>query len=214
MNEDILERIDNTLTTINNLNVATKFKGDKLHATEFNDVVSKINELKDYLNGPTKTTIHDTTAYILDKIENARVSLIAGNVKMSEDSNRSILDEINDIQYHLNSTENRSIDNASSINDINSRLNSIGETLGIVDEKIQTTYISAKSYADEVSETAYNRAVESAKEYTDESYVRLYTHITDTTLTFDYDIRTEPEPPSPKIIYDNEEDLYDGEYHD
>ena len=39
--------------------------------------------------------------------------------------------------------------------------------------------------------------------------------VNDTTLTFDYDVRTKPESQQQeKIIYDNNDDLYDGEYHD
>ena len=214
MNENILDIIDNTLSTIDSLSISKKFKGERLTAIEFNSVVDKINEVQEYLNVNNKGIILDTTSYILDKIENAKISLIASNVKMAEGSTRSILDEINDIQYHLNITENKAADNAADIEDINTSINNIAETLGFISNEIQTTYESAKSYADEVSETAYTKAVESSKKYTDESYTKLYTHINDTTLTFDYDVRTEPEPPSPKIIYDNNDDLYDGEYHD
>ena len=213
MDENIFDKINNTLSLIESLSVPKKYKGEILHATEFNSVVDKINEVQEYLNEKNKAVILDTTAYVLDKIENAKISLIASNVKMSENSSRSILDEINDIQYHLNNAENKATDNAADIVDINSRINSIAETMGFISNEIQTTYESAKSYADEVSETAYTRAVESSKNYTDESYTTLYTHINDTTLTFDYDIKTEPEPASPKMIYDNEDDLYDGSYH-
>ncbi len=213
MDENILDIIDNALSAIDSLSIPKKFKGDQLTASEFNSVVDKINEVQEYLNVNNKGVILDTTSYILDKIENAKISLIASNVKMAEGSARSILDEINDIQYHLNIAENKATDNAADIEDINTHINSIAETMGFISNEIQTTYESTKSYADEVSETAYTRAVESSKKYTDESYTKLYTHINDTTLTFDYDVRTEPEPPSPKIIYDNEDDLYDGEYH-
>lgn len=213
MSEDIFEIINETLVNIENLNIPIKFKGDQLHATEFNSVVSKINELKEQLNNPVKETFNITTAYILDKIENAKISLIAENVKLHEGSSRSILDELEDIQYHLNSTENRSIDNATRIQDITSYINSISETLGIVNDKITTM----ETDVDEKIETSYNKSIEESKKYTDEevekSYTTLYTHINDTTLTFDYDIKTEPEPASPKMIYDNEDDLYDGSYH-
>ena len=214
MNDNIYDNINETLSLIDQLNIPRKFKGDQLYALEFNDVVDKINEIQEYLNVNNKGVIIDTTSYILDKIENAKISLIASNVKMTEGSARSILDEINDIQYHLNIAENKATDNAADIENINISINNIAESLGFISNEIQTTYESAKSYADEVSETAYTRAVESSKKYTDSSYERLYTHINDTTLTFDYDVRTEPEPQQEKIIYDSNDDLYDGEYHD
>ena len=214
MNDNIYDNINETLSLIDQLNIPRKFKGDQLYALEFNDVVDKINEIQEYLNVNNKGVILDTTSYILDKIENAKISLIASNVKMTEGSARSILDEINDIQYHLNIAENKATDNAADIENINISINNIAESLGFISNEIQTTYESAKSYADEVSETAYTRAVESSKKYTDSSYERLYTHINDTTLTFDYDVRTEPEPQQEKIIYDSNDDLYDGEYHD
>lgn len=225
MSENIIDRINESLTLIDDLQVPRKVVKDKLTAVEFNRVIDKINEVKDYLNNKNKSAIIDTTSYLLDKIENARITLIASNVKMAEGSPRSLLDEINDIQYHLNIAENKATDNKTSIEDINSRLSTISESLGFVTNEINTTYESAKSYADEVAYTAYNNAKEytdeavdtaynKAKQYTDDSYTRLYTHINDTTLTFDYDVRTDPEPPSPKNIYDNDEDLYDGEYHD
>lgn len=214
MNDNIYDNINETLSLIDQLNIPRKFKGDQLYALEFNDVIDKINEIKNHLNGPVHDAMINTTSYILDKIENAKISLIASNVKMTEGSTRSILDEINDIQYHLNIAENKATDNAADIENINTSINNIAESLGFISNEIQTTYESAKSYADEVSETAYTRAVESSKKYTDSSYERLYTHINDTTLTFDYDVRTEPEPRQEKIIYDNNDDLYDGEYHD
>lgn len=213
MDDNIFDKINNTLTIIDNLSIEPKFKGKQLFASEFNDVVNKINEIQEYLNTSNKNVILDTTSYILDKIERTKNNLVASNIKMSDDSTKTIFDEINEIQNNLSIIGNKTSDNESNISNINSAIDNISESLGFIREDIQTTYISAKSYADEVSETAYTYAVEESKKYTNESYTKLYTHINDTTLTFDYDIKTEPEPDT-KTIYDNDNDLYDGEYHD
>ena len=145
MSENIIDRINESLTLIDDLQVPRKVVKDKLTAVEFNRVIDKINEVKDYLNNKNKSAIIDTTSYLLDKIENARITLIASNVKMEEGSPRSLLDEINDIQYHLNIAENKATDNKASIEDINSRLSTISESLGFVTDEIQTAYESAKS---------------------------------------------------------------------
>lgn len=204
MDEDIFEKINNTLTTIEGLNIATKFKGDKLTASEFNSVIDKIEEIKNHLNVSTKNTFTDITSYVLDKIDNIKLSVNASDV-IIDGTASNILNELNNIQTRLSVTEIRSVTNANDISGINLQLNNIEEKLGIVNdiidevqETVQTSYDTAKQYTDEKVEESYNK---------------LYTHITDTTLTFDYDIKTEPEP-DPKTIYDNDNDLYDGEYHE
>ena len=84
--------------------------------------------------------------------------------------------------------------------EIKAKLTEIEKELNDVDDKI---------------DSSYTKAIVTAKDYADSSYERLYTHINDTTLTFDYDVRTKPESQQQeKIIYDNNDDLYDGEYHD
>lgn len=211
---DIIDRINTTLSNIDGMGIAPKFKGDKLYSKEFNSVVNKIEEIKTHLNSPIKETFVDTTAYLLSKIDKARENLNAKTIMLDEDSTLSIYNEIESIRDRLSRNEIKSTKNATDILTINSSLDDIRDSLGLVEEKIETSYNDSKEYADEVSETAYERAVESSKEYTDESYTKIYTHINDTTLTFDYDIKTDPEPAEPKIIYDNENDLYDGEYHD
>lgn len=211
---DIIDRINTTLSNIDGMGIAPKFKGDKLYSKEFNSVVNKIEEIKTHLNSPIKETFVDTTAYLLSKIEKARENLNAKTIMLDEDSPLSIFNEIESIRDRLSRNEIKSSQNATDISGINSSLDDIRVSLGLVEEKIETSYNDSKEYADTVAETAYERAVESSKEYTDESYTKIYTHINDTTLTFDYDIKTDPEPAQPKIIYDNENDLYDGEYHD
>lgn len=211
---DIIDRINITLSNIDGMEISPKFKGDKLYSNEFNSVVNKIEEIKTHLNSPIKETFIDTTTYLLSKIDKARENLNAKTIMLDEDSTLSIYNEIESIRDRLSRNEIKSSKNATDILTINSSLDDIRDSLGLVEEKIETSYNDSKEYADTVAETAYERAVESSKEYTDESYTKIYTHINDTTLTFDYDIKTDPEPAQPKIIYDNENDLYDGEYHD
>ena len=91
---DIYDNINETMTLIDSLIIPRKFKGDKLHALEFNDVVDKINEIRRHLNGPVRDTIIETTSYILDKINNVQLSLRADIIPLNEDSTKSILDEI------------------------------------------------------------------------------------------------------------------------
>lgn len=216
MNDNIYDNINETLSLIDQLNIPRKFKGDQLYALEFNDVVDKINEIKNHLNGPVHDAMINTTSYILDKINNVQLSLSADTIPINEDSSKTILDELNDINIKLNSSAEKISTNSSNINDILANLDSIGETLGIYGNEINDMKEELNT-VDERIENSYNAAVqwsvEQAKEYTDESYTRLYTHINDTTLTFDYDVRTEPTVEQ-KIIYDNDDDLYDGEYHD
>ena len=216
MNDNIYDNINETLSLIDQLNIPRKFKGDQLYALEFNDVVDKINEIKNHLNGPVHDAMINTTSYILDKINNVQLSLRADTIPINEDSSKTILDELNDINIKLNSSAEKISTNSSNINDILANLDSIGETLGIYGNEINDMKDELNT-VDERIENSYNAAVQSsveqAKEYTDESYTRLYTHINDTTLTFDYDVRTEPTVEQ-KIIYDNNDDLYDGEYHD
>lgn len=211
---DIIDRINTTLSNIDGMGISPKFKRDKLYSNEFNSVVNKIEEIKTHLNSPIKETFIDTTTYLLSKIDKVRENLNAKTIMLDEDSTLSIYNEIESIRDRLNRNEIKSSKNATDILTINSSLDDIRVSLGLVEEKIETSYNDSKEYADTVAETAYERAVESSKEYTDESYTKIYTHINDTTLTFDYDIKTDPEPAEPKIIYDNEDDLYDGEYHD
>lgn len=213
MNNDIFDDINNTLTKINQLSVQKKFVRDKLHATEFNEVIDKINELQEYINGPVNNVVINTTSYILDKIDGVKLSLTANKIMLDDNSNVSLLDEIDRIKNNINNTNDIINENteaiASDINDIVSNLDTISYILGIHQENIEElTYNINISY-----NSAVETSVKQAKEYTDESYTRLYTYINDTTLTFDYDVRTEPTVEQ-KIIYDNNDDLYDGKYHD
>ena len=212
--DDIYDDINETLSLIDKLNIPRKFKGDQLHAREFNDVVDKINEIKNHLNGPVHDVIIDTTSYILDKINKAHSALGADNIPLADGSSKSILDELNSIQSKINTTNSQISSNSSSIEGILTNLDSIGETLGIHTNKIEEIEKELNDVDDKI-DSSYTKAVATSKEYTDSSYEKLYTHINDTTLTFDYDVRTKPESQQQeKIIYDNNDDLYDGEYHD
>ena len=212
--DNIYDSINETLSLIDKLNIPRKFKGDKLHAQEFNDVVDKINEIKNHLNGPVHDTMINTTSYILDKINKAHSALSADNIPLADGSSKSILDELNSIQSKINTTNSQISSNSSSIEGILTNLDSIGETLGIHTNKIEEIEKELNDVDDKI-DSSYTKAIVEANDYTDSSYEKLYTHINDTTLTFDYDIRTKPESQQQeKIIYDNNDDLYDGEYHD
>lgn len=212
--DNIYDSINETLSLIDQLNIPKKFKGDKLHAPEFNDVVDKINEIKNHLNGPVHDAIINTTSYILDKINKAHSALSADKIPLVSGSSKSILDELNSIQEKLEITNSQLSSNSSSIEGILTNLDSIGETLGIHTNKIEEIEKELNDVDDKI-DSSYAKAVVAAKDYADSSYERLYTHINDTTLTFDYDVKTKPElQQQEKIIYDNNDDLYDGEYHD
>ena len=214
MNDNIYDNINETLSLIDKLNIPRKFKGDKLHALEFNDVVDKINEIKNHLNGPVSDTMINTTSYILDKINKAHSALSADKIPLADGSSKSILDELNSIQSKIDTTSSQISSNSSSIESILTNLDSIGETLGIHTNKIEEIEKELNDVDDKI-DSSYNKAVASSKDYADSSYEKLYTHINDTTLTFDYDVKTKPESQQQeKIIYDNNDDLYDGEYHD
>ena len=212
--DDIYDDINETLSLIDKLNIPRKFKGDQLYALEFNDVVNKINEIKNHLNGPVHEVIINTTSYILDKINKAHSTLSADKIPLVDGSTKSILDELNSIQEKLEITNSQLSSNSSSIEGILTNLDSIGETLGIHTNKIEEIEKELNDVDDKI-DSSYTKAIVTAKDYADSSYERLYTHINDTTLTFDYDVRTKPESQQQeKIIYDNNDDLYDGEYHD
>ena len=212
--DDIYDDINETLSLIDKLNIPRKFKGDQLHAREFNDVVDKINEIKNHLNGPVHDVIINTTSYILDKINKAHSTLSADKIPLVDGSTKSVLDELNSIQEKLEITNSQISSNSSSVEHILSNLDSIGETLGIHTNKIEEIEKELNDVDDKI-DSSYTKAIVAAKDYADSSYEKLYTHINDTTLTFDYDVRTKPESQQQeKIIYDNNDDLYDGEYHD
>ena len=212
--DNIYDNINETLSLIDQLNIPRKFKGDKLHAQEFNDVVDKINEIKNHLNGPVHDTMINTTSYILDKINKAHSALSADKIPLIDGSTKSVLDELNSIQEKLEITNSQISSNSSSIEGILTNLDSIGETLGIHTNKIEEIKKELNDVDDKI-DSSYTKAIVTAKDYADSSYKKLYTHINDTTLTFDYDVKTKPESQQQeKIIYDNNDDLYDGEYHD
>ena len=212
--DDIYDDINETLSLIDKLNIPRKFKGDQLYALEFNDVVDKINEIKNHLNGPVHDVIINTTSYILDKINKAHSTLSADKIPLVDGSTKSVLDELNSIQEKLEITNSQISSNSSSIEGILTNLDSIGETLGIHTNKIEEIEKELNDVDDKI-DSSYTKAIVAAKDYADSSYEKLYTHINDTTLTFDYDVRTKPESQQQeKIIYDNNDDLYDGEYHD
>ena len=212
--DDIYDDINETLSLIDKLNIPRKFKGDQLYALEFNDVVDKINEIKNHLNGPVHDVITNTTSYILDKINKAHSALSADNIPLADGSSKSILDELNSIQSKIDTTNSQISSNSSSIEGILTNLDSIGETLGIHTNKIEEIEKELNDVDDKI-DSSYTKAIVTAKDYADSSYEKLYTHINDTTLTFDYDVRTKHESQQQeKIIYDNNDDLYDGEYHD
>ena len=212
--DDIYDDINETLSLIDKLNIPKKFKGDQLYALEFNDVVDKINEIKNHLNSPVHDVIINTTSYILDKINKAHSTLSADKIPLVDGSSKSILDELNSIQSKINTTNSQISSNSSSIEGILTNLDSIGETLGIHTNKIEEIEKELNDVDDKI-DSSYTKAIVAAKDYADSSYEKLYTHINDTTLTFDYDVRTKPESQQQeKIIYDNNDDLYDGEYHD
>ena len=212
--DNIYDNINETLSIIDKLNIPRKFKGDQLHAWEFNDVVDKINEIKNHLNGPVHDAIINTTSYILDKINKAHSALSADKIPLVSGSSKSILDELNSIQEKLEITNSQLSSNSSSVEYILSNLDSIGYALGIHTNKIEEIEKELNDVDDKI-DSSYTKAIVAAKDYADSSYEKLYTHINDTTLTFDYDVRTKPESQQQeKIIYDNNDDLYDGEYHD
>ena len=212
--DDIYDDINETLSLIDKLNIPRKFKGDQLHAREFNDVVDKINEIKNHLNGPVHDVIINTTSYILDKINKAHSTLSADKIPLIDGSTKSVLDELNSIQEKLEITNSQLSSNSSSVEHILSNLDSIGYALGIHTNKIEEIEKELNDVDDKI-DSSYTKAIVEAKDYADSSYEKLYTHINDTTLTFDYDVRTKPESQQQeKIIYDNNDDLYDGEYHD
>ena len=212
--DDIYDGINETLSLIAKLNIPRKFKGDQLYALEFNDVVDKINEIKNHLNGPVHDVIIDTTSYILYKINKAHSALSADKIPLIDGSTKSVLDELNSIQEKLEITNSQLSSNSSSIEGILTNLDSIGETLGIHTNKIEEIEKELNDVDDKI-DSSYTKAIVAAKDYADSSYEKLYTHINDTTLTFDYDVKTKPEAQQQeKIMYDNNDDLYDGEYHD
>ena len=214
IDDNIYDSINETLSLIDQLKIPKKFKGDQLHAREFNDVVDKINEIKNHLNGPVHDTMINTTSYILDKINKAHSALSADKIPLVDGSTKSVLDELNSIQEKLEITNSQLSSNSSSVEHILSNLDSIGYALGIHTNKIEEIEKELNDVDDKI-DSSYTKAIVAAKDYADSSYEKLYTHINDTTLTFDYDIRTKPESQQQeKIIYDNNDDLYDGEYHD
>ena len=203
MNDNIYDDINETLSLIDKLNIPRKFKGDQLYALEFNDVVDKINEIKNHLNGPVHDVIINTTSYILDKINKAHSTLSADKIPLVDGSTKSVLDELNSIQEKLEITNSQLSSNSSSVEHILSNLDSIGYALGIhtnkieeiekelndVDDKIDSSYNKAVALSKDYTDSSYNKAVASSKEYTDSSYERLYTYINDTSITFEYDVR-------------------------
>lgn len=203
MNDNIYDNINETLSLIDKLNIPRKFKGDHLYALEFNDVVDKINEIKNHLNGPVRDTMINTTSYILDKINKTHIALSADKIPLVDGSTKSVLDELNSIQEKLEITNSQLSSNSSSVEYILSNLDSIGYALGIhtnkieeiekelndVDDKIDSSYTKAIVTAKDYADSSYNKAVASSKDYTDSSYERLYTYINDTSLTFEYDVK-------------------------
>ena len=140
--------------------------------------------------------------------------LSADKIPLADGSSKSILDELNSIQEKLEITNSQLSSNSSSVEHILSNLDSIGYALGIHTNKIEEIKNELNAVDDKI-DSSYTKAIVTAKDYADSSYEKLYTHINDTTLTFDYDVKTKPESQQQeKIIYDNNDDLYDGEYHD
>ena len=206
MNDNIYDDINETLSLIDKLNIPRKFKGDHLYALEFNDVVDKINEIKNHLNGPVHDVIINTTSYILDKINKTHIALSADKIPLVDGSSKSILDELNSIQEKLEITNSQLSSNSSSVEYILTNLDSIGYALGIHTNKIEEIEKELNDVDDKI-DSSYTKAIVTAKDYTDSSYKKLYTHINDTTLTFDYDVKTKPESQQQeKIIYDNNDD--------
>lgn len=186
--DNIYDSINETLSIIDKLNIPRKFKGDQLHAREFNDVVDKINEIKNHLNGPVHDAIINTTSYILDKINKAHSALSADKIPLVDGSTKSVLDELNSIQEKLEITNSQLSSNSSSVEYILSNLDSIGYALGIHTNKIEEIEKELNDVNDKI-DSSYNKAVASSKDYTDSSYERLYTYINDTSITFEYDVR-------------------------
>ena len=186
--DNIYDSINETLSIIDKLNIPRKFKGDQLHAPEFNDVVDKINEIKNHLNGPVHDTMINTTSYILDKINKAHSALSADKIPLADGSSKSILDELNSIQEKLEITNSQLSSNSSSVEHILSNLDSISYALGIHTDKIEEIKNELNAVDDKI-DSSYNKAVATSKDYTDSSYERLYTYINDTSITFEYDVR-------------------------
>ena len=188
MNDNIYDDINETLSLIDKLNIPRKFKGDQLYALEFNDVVDKINEIKNHLNGPVHDVIINTTSYILDKINKVHSTLSADKIPLVDGSTKSVLDELNSIQEKLEITNSQLSSNSSSVEHILSNLDSISDALGIHTDKIEEIKNELNAVDDKI-DSSYNKAVATSKEYTDSSYERLYTYINDTSITFEYDVR-------------------------
>lgn len=186
--DDIYDDINETLSLIDKLNISRKFKGDQLYALEFNDVVDKINEIKNHLNGPVHDVIINTTSYILDKINKAHSTLSADKIPLVDGSTKSVLDELNSIQEKLEITNSQLSSNSLSVEYILSNLDSISYALGIHTDKIEEIKNELNAVDDKI-DSSYNKAVASSKDYTDSSYERLYTYINDTSITFEYDVR-------------------------
>ena len=186
--DNIYDDINETLSIIDKLNISRKFKGDQLHAREFNDVVDKINEIKNHLNGPVHDAIINTTSYILDKINKAHSALSADKIPLVDGSTKSVLDELNSIQEKLEITNSQLSSNSSSVEHILSNLDSISYALGIHTDKIEEIKNELNAVDNKI-DSSYNKAVASSNEYTDSSYERLYTYINDTSITFEYDVR-------------------------
>lgn len=186
--DNIYDSINETLFIIDKLNIPRKFKGDQLYALEFNDVVDKINEIKNHLNGPVHDVITNTTSYILDKINKAHSTLSADKIPLVDGSTKSVLDELNSIQEKLEITNSQLSSNSSSVEHILSNLDSIGYALGIHTNKIEEIEKELNDVDDKI-DSSYTKAVATSKDYTDSSYERLYTYINDTSITFEYDVR-------------------------
>ena len=102
-------------------------------------------------------------------------------------------------------------------NDFESKINEINSSL--LGDKIKIDSSSDKTILDRINEveSIFNENVETLKEEinenTDEkienSYNKLYTYITDTTLTFDYDVHTENNVQRTQKSIDETESIYE-----
>jgi len=173
------------------------------------DLINRIDELRtsyiDVLDVPNKRTNHKFYATEFNKIL-AKINEIRTTSNDIESSN--IIKLSNILKEHL-ITEKE--------NDFESKINEISSSL--FGDKIKIDSLSDKTILDRINEveSIFNENIETLKEEinenTDEkienSYNKLYTYITDTTLTFDYDVHTENNVQRTQKSIDETESIYE-----
>jgi len=176
MIDDLISRIEEIQTSyIDVLDVPNKRTNHKFYATEFNKILAKINEIRITSNEISSSNIIELSNILKDhlisekennfdsQLEEIRTSLFGNKIKIDENSDKTILDRINDIELIFN-------DNIDEVKN---------EISNEIDEKVEN------------------------------SYNKIYTYITDTTLTFDYDVHTDNLSQRTQKSIDNTEEVYE-----